>query len=268
MSGSKKPCGSCGESLGDLDAKSRCRFNVNFPARTGSASGYRDLGSQCHTDNRRGRCGCRLQNAVYLVEIVCVGRDVLCAQRQHGSQFSRSPLHDVNVEMRRAVRMFTKFGVDLIKLNLSGEEITPVAAQTTPMSNEEVAMAMQEIKPFGLRACAHARSAYSVKQCLDNGVQIIYHASYADEACLDRLEARKDEFFAGPGPAWLCCGSDLLKNPVATGKAPHRKGVETPVAAQHNLLCRGLGNPVLLVLGVAMDDLCCKHPRIGSLAPG
>ncbi len=106
-------------------------------------------------------------------------------------------------EMRKTVRMFIKFGVDLIKLNLSGEEITPVPAQTTPMSNEEVAMAMQEIKPYGIRACAHARSADSVKQCLDHGVQIIYHASYADEECFDRLEENKDACFVGPGLAWL-----------------------------------------------------------------
>ncbi len=106
-------------------------------------------------------------------------------------------------EMRKTVRMFIKYGVDLIKLNLSGEEITPVPAQTTPMSNEEVAMAMQEIKPYGIRACAHARSADSVKQCLDHGVQIIYHASYADEECFDRLEASKDTVFVGPGLAWL-----------------------------------------------------------------
>lgn len=106
-------------------------------------------------------------------------------------------------EMRKAVRMYIKYGVDLIKLNLSGEEITPVAAQTTPMSDEEVAMAMKEIRPYGIRACAHARSADSVKQCLEHGVQIIYHASYADEECMDELERRKDEFFVGPGLAWL-----------------------------------------------------------------
>ena len=106
-------------------------------------------------------------------------------------------------EMRKTVRMYIKYGVDLIKLNLSGEEITPVPAQTTPMSDEEVAMAMSEIGRYNIRACAHARSADSVKQCLKHGVQIIYHASYADEECLDGLEEKKDEVFVGPGLAWL-----------------------------------------------------------------
>ncbi|HEY2110254.1 MAG TPA: amidohydrolase family protein [Dongiaceae bacterium] len=46
-------------------------------------------------------------------------------------------------EMRKAVRMFIKYGVDLIKLNLSGEDMTDCAAEETPMSDEEVAMAVK-----------------------------------------------------------------------------------------------------------------------------
>jgi len=164
----------------------------------------------------RPRFDCILRNAINAGDIVgprylANGQEICTA----GGLGDTSPVHvdiqDLSFgwrvcgpeEMRKAVRMFVKFGVDLIKLNLSGEEITPVPAQTTPMSNEEVAMAMQEAKPYGIRACAHARSADSVKQCLDHGVQIIYHASYADTECMDRLEAEKDRFFVGPGLAWL-----------------------------------------------------------------
>ena len=106
-------------------------------------------------------------------------------------------------EMRKAVRMFIKYGVDLIKLNLSGEEMTEVAAQETPMADEEVAMAMREARRRGLRVCAHARSAESVKMCVRHGIEIIYHASYADEEALDLLEANKDKHFVAPGLGWL-----------------------------------------------------------------
>ena len=91
-------------------------------------------------------------------------------------------------EMRKMVRKYFKFGVDLIKLNLSGEEITSVSAQRTTMSDEEVGMAMTEVRRQGIRACAHARSKGSVLQCIEHGIEIIYHASYADEECLDKLE--------------------------------------------------------------------------------
>jgi imidazolonepropionase-like amidohydrolase len=106
-------------------------------------------------------------------------------------------------EMRKAVRMFIKYGVDLIKLNLSGEEMTDTAAQETPMADEEAAMAVREAKRRGLRVCAHARSAESVKMCIRHGIEIIYHASYADEEALDMLEANKSKHFVAPGLGWL-----------------------------------------------------------------
>ncbi len=106
-------------------------------------------------------------------------------------------------EMRRVVRTFIKYGVDLLKLNLSGEEIAGVGAEETPMTDEETAMAVSEARRRGKRVCAHARSAESVKMCVRHGVDIIYHASFADEEALDLLEANKDKHFVAPGLAWL-----------------------------------------------------------------
>ena len=106
-------------------------------------------------------------------------------------------------EMRKAVRQFIKYGVDNVKMNLSGEAITPVAATESPMSDEEVAMAMSEVRRRNLKGVAHARSAESVKMCVRHGIEIIYHASYIDEEGLDMLEAEKDRFFLNPALAWL-----------------------------------------------------------------
>jgi imidazolonepropionase-like amidohydrolase len=147
-------------------------------------------------------------------------------------------------QMRAAVRMFVKYGVDLIKLNLSGEEITGVGAEETPMTEEEVAVACHEAKRRGKRICAHARSAESVKMCVRHGVDIIYHASFADEEAIDLLEANKERHFVGPGLAWLINtarhaepwgikpGSPLaiqyereLERAVETMKKMHRRGI-------------------------------------------
>src|SRR6185312_15689434 len=106
-------------------------------------------------------------------------------------------------EVRRVVRTLIKYGVDSIKLNLSGEEITGMRAEETPMSEEEVAMAVKEAKLRGKVIAAHARSSGSVKQCVRHGIQNIYHASFADEEALDMLEAAKDKHFVAPGLAWL-----------------------------------------------------------------
>ncbi len=107
-------------------------------------------------------------------------------------------------EMRKAVRMFLKYGVDSIKLNLSGDNFTPDSpAETTWMSDAEVAAAMDEVRVRGKRGTAHARSAASVKQALRHGIDVIYHASYSDTETLDMLEAAKDRVFVAPGIAIL-----------------------------------------------------------------
>ena len=105
-------------------------------------------------------------------------------------------------EMRKAVRMFLKYGVDSIKLNLSGDNFTPDSpAETTWMSDAEVAAAMDEVRVRGKRGTSHARSAASVKQSLRHGIDVIYHASYSDSESLDMLEAAKDRVFVAPGIA-------------------------------------------------------------------
>jgi len=107
-------------------------------------------------------------------------------------------------EMRKVTRMFLKYGCDSIKLNLSGDNFTPDSpADTTWMSDAEVAAAMDEVRVRGKRGTAHARSAASVKQALRHGIDVIYHASFTDEETLDMLEAAKDRIFVAPGIAIL-----------------------------------------------------------------
>ncbi|HYM33606.1 MAG TPA: amidohydrolase family protein [Candidatus Cybelea sp.] len=106
-------------------------------------------------------------------------------------------------DMRGVVRKFLKYGVDTIKLNLSGEYIAGIPAEFTPMTNAEIAVAVEEAHMRGKRIAAHARSCESVKQCVRHGIELIYHASFTDEEALDMLEANKDKHFVAPGIAWL-----------------------------------------------------------------
>jgi imidazolonepropionase-like amidohydrolase len=105
-------------------------------------------------------------------------------------------------DMRKAVRMFLKYGVDSIKLNLSGDNFVPGAgAHTTWMTDAEVSAAAEEAHMRGKRITVHARSAASVKQALRFGAEVIYHASFTDTETLDMLEAAKDSIFVAPGLA-------------------------------------------------------------------
>ena len=44
---------------------------------------------------------------------------------------------------------------------------------------------------------------WSIKQCVRHGIEVIYHASFADEEALDMLEQHKYKHFVAPGLAWL-----------------------------------------------------------------
>lgn len=155
-------------------------------------------------------------------------------------------------EVRRVVRTLIKYGVDSIKLNLSGEEITGMGAEETPMSEEEVAMAAKEARCRNKVLSAHARSANSVKQCVRHGIRNIYHASFCDEEALDLLEANKDKHFVAPGIAWLINtareaeaygikpGSSLamlyereLEMCVDTMKKMHRRGIRILIGGDY-----------------------------------
>ena len=147
-------------------------------------------------------------------------------------------------EMRRCVRRFIKYGVDLLKLNLSGEEIAGVPAEATPFTDEECAVAVSEAKRRGKRVCAHARSAEAVKMCVRHDCQIIYHASYADEEALDLIEARKDHFFVAPGLAWLVkTARDAAPwgiDPSSPLAVQYEKELEIAVEAMRKLHKRGV----------------------------
>jgi imidazolonepropionase-like amidohydrolase len=107
-------------------------------------------------------------------------------------------------DMRKVVRMFLKYGVDSIKLNLSGDNFTPQSpAETTWMTDAEVAAAAEEVAMRNKRIIVHARSAASVKQALRHKIRLIYHASFTDTETLDMLEAVRDEVFVAPGIAIL-----------------------------------------------------------------
>ena len=103
-------------------------------------------------------------------------------------------------EMRRCVRMFAKYGVDTLKINLSGESITGMASEMSQFTEAEITTCVEEAKAWGKRVAAHARSTWSIKQCVNQGIEVIYHASFTDSEALDLLEAHKKEHFIAPGP--------------------------------------------------------------------
>jgi imidazolonepropionase-like amidohydrolase len=148
-------------------------------------------------------------------------------------------------DMRKKVRMFLKYGVDTIKLNLSGDNLVPGADATTNwMSDEEVAIAVREARVRGKRVSSHARSTGSIKQSMRHGLDIIYHASFADEEALDLMEAAKDRIFVAPGLSVII---RLLENGEVVGidnsqakRMGYERELEASVSSMKAMLKRGI----------------------------
>jgi imidazolonepropionase-like amidohydrolase len=147
-------------------------------------------------------------------------------------------------EMRRCVRMFAKYGVDSLKINLSGESITGMPSEMSQFTPEEIAVCVQEAKAWGKRVAAHARSTWAIKECVRQGIEVIYHASFADEEALDMLEAHKFEHFVAPGLAWLIntChnASQWGLTPEVTKKMGYHRELEAAIGSMQAMRKRGI----------------------------
>ena len=102
---------------------------------------------------------------------------------------------------RRACRVAAREGVDVFKVNVSGDrgfEEWGAGSESTVITDEELAAVVQVANARGKVVAAHAVSAGSVKMCLRHGVDVIYHAAFCDAEALDMLEAVKERVFVGP----------------------------------------------------------------------
>lgn len=102
-------------------------------------------------------------------------------------------------EMRRVARECVRDGVDVMKINISGDEfVSHAGAEITPTEDEECAAFVRVAHEFGKMVASHARSSKSVKMAVRHEIDCIYHCDFADEEALDMLEANKDRLFVGP----------------------------------------------------------------------
>lgn len=102
-------------------------------------------------------------------------------------------------EFRRAAREACREGVDVLKIVPSGDTSNPaVPSGRTTMNDAEVAAVCEVGRAHERVVAAHARSAESVKMCMRHGVQVIYHATFADAEARDLIEAHKGNVFVAP----------------------------------------------------------------------
>jgi imidazolonepropionase-like amidohydrolase len=119
--------------------------------------------------------------------------------KDHNPRIGASMIVDGPEEMRKAVRLCCRAGCDNIKLDVSGDPFYPgTPAHSTPMSFEEIRMAVETAHSFGKPVNAHTRSIESIQNCLRAGVDVLYHCEYSDERTLDMLEDARERIFVAP----------------------------------------------------------------------
>ncbi len=117
----------------------------------------------------------------------------------HNPRNGPSIVVDGAEEMRKAVRLCCREGCDNIKLDVSGDPFYPnTPAHSTPMSFDEIKMAVDTAHSFGRRVNAHTRSIQGTQDCLRAGVDMLYHCEFTDEKTLDMFEERKASIFVAP----------------------------------------------------------------------
>ena len=142
--------------------------------------------------------------------------------KEHNPRIGPSSIVDGPEEMRKMVRTHCREGVDNIKIDVSGDPFYPgTPGHTTPMSFEEVKMAVDVAHAYGRKINAHTRSAEGSKICVRAGVDGLFHCEYSDEELLDLMEAAKDRIFVVPTFDLFDC--------MVTGKAANW-GISSEVA--------------------------------------
>jgi len=118
----------------------------------------------------------------------------------HLDQHSTELVVDGPLDLRKTVRLLAREGVENIKVNLSGDNATGRMGFSTAVgyTDEEAAAIADQAREWGLDLCCHAQAAGAVQMALRHGFRVIYHCSFADEATLDALEAKKNEIFVAP----------------------------------------------------------------------
>jgi imidazolonepropionase-like amidohydrolase len=95
-------------------------------------------------------------------------------------------------EMRKAIRLQIRNGVDNIKLAASGVEVGPYAyTWMTTFSEGEVAVATEEAHRWGRTVAVHAQSYDSVRFALRAGVDTVEHGTRMDDASIALFKGSK-----------------------------------------------------------------------------
>lgn len=147
-----------------------------------------------------------------------------------------------------AIRAFVRYckdsGIRSLKLVISGEDaLKPGTSGDVLYTDEEMQAAGDAAREAGLWIATHAYSPKAVGLALDAGARIIYHASYADAATLDRMVEARERTFYAPGPGVSIAALEATPPPhidMSAMKASAAERMEREAKIVPDLKARGV----------------------------
>jgi len=172
------------------------------------------------------------------------------------STLERSPEGEEGVETGdvfngrgpEAMRAFVAYcadeGVQSLKLVISGEDaLKPGSSGDILYTDEEMLAAGEAAKEAGLWIATHAYSPRAIALALEAGARILYHCSFADDAAVDAMAAKKDAIFYAPGPGVSVAALEATPPPhidMGSMKASAAERLELEKALVPRLKARGV----------------------------
>ena len=172
-------------------------LEAGFTSAYGASEAKQRVGIAVRNEVNKGRIpGPRIRAAGLEISVTGAMGD---ESKEHYPKGGLSILVDGADEMRKAVRLCCREGLDNIKLDVSGDPFYPgTPGHSTPMSYDEVRVAVETAHAFGRKVNAHTRSIDGSKYCVRAGVDGLLHCEYSDEELLDMMEEAKDRIFVAP----------------------------------------------------------------------
>jgi imidazolonepropionase-like amidohydrolase len=123
-------------------------------------------------------------------------------------------------EVRRAVRQNIREGCDVVKLYVTGEGLLRPnqPPEETMYSFEEIAVAVDEAHKRNRQVAAHVRGDDGVRLCVEAGVDVLEHATYASDDTIALIAEHKDRMFVVPGLGYHW---GILERGLECGIPPH-----------------------------------------------
>ena len=146
--------------------------------------------------------------------------------------------------MRAFVAYCAAEGVKSLKLVISGEDaLKPGSSGDILYTDEEMLAAGESARQAGLWIATHAYSPRAITLALEAGARILYHCSFADDASIDAMAAKKDEIFYAPGPGVSVAALEASPPPhidMTSMKASAAQRLELEKALVPKLKARGV----------------------------